>query len=139
NQRGVSVEIAKGLPTVFGDRQRLLEVLQNLVDNAAKFMGDQPDPRIEITARTIDNEVVCLVHDNGVGVEPRYHQRIFGLFDKLSRDTEGSGVGLAMIKRIVEVHDGRVWVESEGEGRGSTFGFAIPCRKPEAHCERILS
>jgi signal transduction histidine kinase len=111
---------------VYGDRPRLREVLENLVDNAVKFMGDQPHPYLEIGARREDVEVVVYVRDNGVGIEPNYQEKVFGLFEKLDAESEGSGVGLAIVRRIVEVHGGRIWVESEGSGQGSTFCFALP-------------
>ena len=126
DQRGVEVDVATDLPVVFGDPFRLAEVMQNLLDNAVKYLGDQPRPRIEIGTRFDDGEVVCYVRDNGIGIEPCYHERIFGLFDQLDRRIEGSGVGLALAKRIVEVHGGRIWVESDGPGQGSTFCFTIP-------------
>ena len=66
------------------------------------------------------------MRDNGVGIDPRYHDRVFGLFERLDPRVEGTGVGLALVKRIVEVHGGRVWVESEGAGQGSTFCFTLP-------------
>jgi PAS domain S-box-containing protein len=124
---GIQVDIAAGLPTVYGDRVRLVEVMQNLVDNACKFMGDQPKPRIEIGqhGRDADGKPILFVRDNGIGIEPQYHERIFGLFSKLDAQSEGTGVGLALVKRIVEVHGGRIWVESE-LGSGSTFYFTIP-------------
>jgi signal transduction histidine kinase len=100
--------------------------MQNLIDNAAKFMGDQPEPTIEIGAREEDNEWIFFVRDNGIGIETKHQQKIFGLFDKLDPRTEGTGVGLALVKRIVEVHGGRVWVESEGKGKGSMFCFTLP-------------
>lgn len=124
--RGVVVDVSSDLPVVLGDRIRLREVLQNLVENAVKFMGDQPEPRVEIGTRKDDRDTVCYVRDNGTGVNPRYQPRVFGLFDQLDQGVEGAGVGLAIVKRVVEVHGGRVWVESEGEGRGSTFCFVIP-------------
>jgi len=125
--RGVAVDIAPDLPVIYGDRPRLLEVLQNLVDNAVKYMGDQPHPRIEIGARRAGAETVCYVRDNGLGIDPRYHQKIFGLFEKLDQKSEGTGVGLAIVKRIVEVHGGRIWAESGGPGSGATFYFVLPC------------
>jgi two-component system, LuxR family, sensor kinase FixL len=124
--RGVRVKVAEDLPVVRGDRVRLTEVLQNLVENAIKYMGSRPDPRIEIGGRRAASEVVFHVRDNGMGIEPQYHEKVFGLFEQLDRQSEGVGVGLALVKRIVELHGGRVWCESEGPGRGSTFLVALP-------------
>ena len=120
--------MSPGLPVVLGDRVRLVEVVQNLVDNAVKYLGAQVRPRIEIGVRGVDagGAPVIFVRDNGVGIDPRYNERVFRLFEKLDPGSEGSGVGLALVKRIVEVHGGRIWVESEGEGRGATFCFSLP-------------
>jgi len=123
---GVTVELDPDLPAVYGDRQRLTEVLQNLLDNAAKFMGNQPKPRIQIGQRgEEDGKPVFFVKDNGIGIAPAYHERIFGLFNKLDPQVEGTGIGLALVRRIVEVHGGRIWVESEA-GKGSSFYFTLP-------------
>jgi PAS domain S-box-containing protein len=124
-ERGVAVTLSPNLPSVYGDRQRLVEVLQNLVDNAAKCMGEQSDPRIEIGQRgEEDGMPVFYVKDNGIGIAPEYHEKIFGLFEKLDANTEGTGIGLALVKRIVEFHGGRIWAESEA-GEGSTFYFSL--------------
>ncbi len=123
--RGVEVAIAPDLPAVTGARLRLIEVYQNLLENAVKYMGDQPEPRIEVDARRDGEGIVFCVRDNGMGIDPAYHRKVFELFERLSADTAGTGVGLALVKRIVEVHGGRVWVESEGRGRGSTFCFTL--------------
>jgi signal transduction histidine kinase len=125
----VRVEIKTDLPVILGDHPRLLEVLENLIDNAAKFMGDQPDPFIEIGARNNNDETVYYIQDNGIGIGPKYHEKVFGLFDKLAQHSEGTGVGLAIVKRIVEVHGGRIWVESEGTGKGTTFCFTLSDRR----------
>jgi PAS domain S-box-containing protein len=122
----VEVVIPDGLPDVWGDRARLVEVMQNLIDNAAKFMGEQPQPRIEVGARRDPDELVLYVRDNGKGIDPRFRDRVFGLFEKLDPESDGSGVGLALVKRIVDLHKGRVWVESEGLGRGATVCFTLP-------------
>ncbi len=119
-------EISPDLPPAKGDRQRLLAMLQNLIENGVKYMGDQPSPRIEIDHRPHGDETVYRVRDNGIGIDPRYQEKIFGLFERLSTDTEGTGAGLALVKRIVEVHGGRIWAESEGLGKGSTFCFTLP-------------
>ena len=125
-QKRVTVHVADDLPEVHGDRKRLLEVFQNLLDNSIKFMGGQPEPRIEIGMRNGDDaSPVFYVRDNGIGIEPRFSERIFGIFHKLDAMSEGTGIGLALVKRIIEVHGGRIWVESEGLGKGSTFCFTI--------------
>ncbi len=123
---GVRVEIGKDLPVVRGDRPRLLEVLQNLLDNAAKFIGDQPEPRIDVDARQDGPQPIFFVRDNGIGIEPDQHERVFGLFDKLDPKSAGTGIGLALVRRIVEAHGGRIWVESLGAGQGATFCFTLP-------------
>ncbi|HEX2998556.1 MAG TPA: ATP-binding protein, partial [Anaerolineales bacterium] len=122
-ERNIAVEVQDDLPILYGDSQRLLEVIQNLLDNAIKFMGEQPKPVIEIGTRGEENGMpVIFVRDNGVGIAPQYHERVFGLFNKLNPGIDGTGVGLAIVKRIIEVHKGRIWVESE-EGKGATFYF----------------
>lgn len=130
-ERGARTVIQPDLPVVHGDRQRLLELLQNLVDNAAKYMGDQTNPTIEIGQLGREgNKSTLFVRDNGMGIAPEYHERIFGLFNKLDPSVDGTGVGLAIAKRIVEFHGGRLWVESE-PGKGATFYFTLPSQ-PEA-------
>src|SRR5262245_4129146 len=128
--RGVQVHIAPDLPIVLGDRPRLLEVLQNLVDNAVKFMGPQPAPRIDIGVRQEGTETVYYVRDNGVGIAPQYQKQVFDLFERLDTSSDGTGIGLALVKRIIAVHGGRIWVESAGEGCGSTFCFTLPRPSP---------
>ncbi|NJC98648.1 MAG: PAS domain S-box protein [Anaerolineae bacterium] len=131
HEQQVQVTVEAGLPSVYGDRARLVEVVQNLVDNAAKFMGDQPDPMIEIGTRTENGIPVFMVRDNGIGIEPEHQDRVFGLFNKMNTHSEGTGIGLALVKRIIEVHGGRIWIESEGEGKGSTFLFSLADRPAE--------
>ncbi len=121
-----TVAIQAGLPLVHADRHRLFEVLQNLIENALKFMEDQPEPRIDIGMREKGDERIFFVRDNGKGIDSRYHETIFGLFNKLDASSKGSGIGLALARRIIEVHGGRIWVESEGYKKGSTFNFTLP-------------
>lgn len=125
NSHHMMVRVDPNLPLVYGDRQRLREVFENLIDNAAKYMGNQKQPLIEIGVKE-GREPVFFVRDNGMGIEPRYQAKIFGLFDKLDPASEGTGIGLAIIKRIIENHGGKIWVESEGLGKGSTFYFTLP-------------
>lgn len=122
----VTIKVSADLPDIYGDRLRLREVLENLIDNAAKYTGQQLRPLIEIGIRKSENEKVIFVKDNGLGVEPQYQSKIFDLFEKLNPNSEGTGIGLALVKRIIEVHGGKIWVESEGLGKGSTFCFTIP-------------
>lgn len=125
-RHNITVHSQPNLPIVHGDRQRLTEVLQNLIDNAAKYMGDQTDPLIEIGQQGEEfGNPIFFVKDNGIGIGPEFHERIFGLFNKLNPKSEGTGIGLTLIQRIIEVHGGRIWVQSE-EGKGSSFFFTLP-------------
>ena len=123
---GMRFELALGAHEVRANHGQVLEVLDNLLDNAVKFMGGQRQPRIEIGARAEAGRVVCHVRDNGIGVEAAHHERIFGLFSRLDPARDGRGVGLALVRRIVETHGGSVWVESEGAGHGSAVFFTLP-------------
>jgi signal transduction histidine kinase len=123
-EKSVEVRIDEGLPTVKVDRRRLLEVLQNLVENAAKFLVPGRPPRIEIGLRP-GPEPAFFVRDNGQGIDPAYSERIFNIFEKLDPKAEGTGVGLSLAKRIVEAHGGRIWTESSGLGSGTTFFFTL--------------
>ncbi len=125
SEKGIKMEISPGLPQVYGDYSRILEVIQNLIQNAIKFMGGQPEPRIRIGSRTDGNLVVFFVQDNGIGIKREYHERIFGIFDKLDPEIEGNGIGLTICRRIIEIHGGEIWVESEGMSKGSTFCFTL--------------
>ncbi|MBL8100487.1 MAG: PAS domain S-box protein [Anaerolineales bacterium] len=123
--RNVKIEFEDNHYKIFGDKIRLVEVFQNLIENAVKFMGDQPNPLIRIgTIANAEKPITFFVQDNGIGIDSQYIDRIFGLFNKLDTDTSGSGIGLTLVKRIVEVHGGRIWVESE-LGKGSTFYFTL--------------
>ena len=128
HEKNIEVHVDEKFPNVYGDRQRLVEVLQNLLDNAAKFMGDVSKPRIEIGHNGFeDGKPIFSVQDNGMGIDPVHHDRIFGLFNKLDAASEGTGIGLTLVKRIVEVHGGRIWVQSEA-GKGATFYFTLPTK-----------
>jgi len=108
---------------------RLIEVVQNLVENAAKYSSPRARPRIEIGTRNQSQKPdIFFVRDNGIGIAPQYHENIFGLFNKLDAKAEGTGIGLTLVKRIIEVHGGKIWVESEA-GQGATFYFTLPNQK----------
>lgn len=124
--RGVTVEIDDSPVILFGDRPRLVEIWQNLVENACKFMGNQETPRIGIGVENSGRETLFFVSDNGIGIDPRFHSKVFGLFEKLEAGGEGTGLGLALVKRIVELYDGTIRVESAGNGEGTTIFFTLP-------------
>lgn len=124
--RGVEIILVGKDVTFYGDRPRLVEIWQNLIENAVKYMGEQVEPRIEIGAQQCGPETVFFVRDNGIGLSPGNSERIFDLFVKLETASEGSGLGLALVKRIVQLYQGNIWVESSGEGKGSTFSFTLP-------------
>jgi len=125
-EHGIVINLQPNLPVVHVDKSRLVEALQNLLDNAAKYIGDQIEPCIEIGQSGEENDMpIFYIKDNGIGIKPEYRERIFGLFDKLDALSEGTGIGLALVKRIIEFHGGRIWVES-AEGKGSTFYFTLP-------------
>jgi signal transduction histidine kinase len=120
---GATVQVG-ALPVVEGDPGQLRRVLQNLVTNAVKFCGDDP-PRVEIAAREGDEDWVVTVADNGIGIDGEHVGRVFGMFARLGGDTEGTGIGLAICRRAVEAHGGRIWVEPR-DGGGSAFSFTLP-------------
>ncbi len=133
--KAASIEIAVvggPLPDAYGDRVRVLEVLQNLLENAIKFSRDAAARRVEISGARAGDTVELRVRDFGRGVEPDYQARIFQLFEQLDRSSEGSGIGLAIAKRVVEMHGGRIWCESPGSGAGCSFCFTLPARSDEA-------
>lgn len=117
------------LPVVVGDRSQLMQLFQNLIGNAIAYRSDLP-PRVHISSEALPNEWVFCVKDNGVGIEPRQHERVFQVFQRLFAEHErpGSGIGLSICKRIVERHEGRMWLTSE-PGKGSEFYFTI-ARQP---------
>ena len=123
---GVHIEVGPDLPRVSANRGQLMEVLQNLLDNALKFRRPGHELHVEVGAAVQGDRVVCHVRDDGIGVKSEHQQRIFGLFTRLDQTRDGTGVGLALVRRIVEESGGSVWVESGGEGHGSTFYFTLP-------------
>jgi len=114
------------LPTVYGDPEQILRLFENLIGNAIKYRGNKT-PEIRISASSREDAWVFSIEDNGIGIDSRYHIRIFDMFQRLHSASkyEGSGVGLAACRKIVQRHNGQIWVESQ-PGRGSTFYFSIP-------------
>ena len=123
--RGIKVIVAQDLPKVHVDRMRIVEVLGNLIENSVKYLGDQSQPQIEIGYRLDEGQTVLFVRDNGIGIEPSQQDKVFELFYKVDKRSKGTGAGLAIVKRIIEVHGGRIWIESK-LGKGSTVCFTLP-------------
>ncbi len=125
--RGIAVEVQAAGGPVTADRDGLTMALRNLIENALKFLGDSPAPAVEISCSATDEAWLFAVRDNGIGFDMRYHDRIFGIFQRLHRaeDYPGTGVGLAIVRRAVERMDGRAWAESE-PGKGATFFVELP-------------
>jgi PAS domain S-box-containing protein len=124
-ESGTTIVIGE-LPTLLADRSQLKLVFQNLIANAIKFRSEA-QPRIEVTAQPMPDGWEFCVADNGIGIDPQFHERVFLIFQKLHEQGKypGSGIGLAIVKKIVERHGGRIWVESV-EGKGSQFWFSLP-------------
>lgn len=124
-QSKAQVSIQQELPDIHCDKPRLIEVYQNLIENAIRYKSAHRDPVIEIGVEQRGDDTVFFVQDNGIGIDPRYHEKIFGLFERLDLTHEGTGIGLAIVKRIIDVHGGKIWVDSDGEDRGSRFCFTL--------------
>ncbi len=124
-ESGAQVTVGK-LPVVWADATQLEALFQNLIGNAVKFRGERP-PRVAITAQQVESNWLFAVCDNGIGIKPEFHERVFEIFKRLQSQERfpGTGIGLAICKRIVERYGGRIWVESQF-GQGSTFYFTLP-------------
>jgi len=126
DEHGAEIMFPEYDVTLFGDRRRLCQIWQNLIENAIKYRSTQQTPRIELAVREEHDEIIFCVRDNGIGIEPNYHEKIFGIFEKLDPASPGAGLGLSMLKRIVNKSGGTIWVESAGAGKGSCFCFTLP-------------
>lgn len=125
---GIEVLVANDLPVVRVDRMRIVEAMVNLIENSLKYRGEQQHPRIDIGYRNEEGETVFFISDNGMGIDPSQHEKVFGLFYKVNKKSDGTGAGLAIVKRIIDVHGGHIWIESE-LGKGTTVCFTLPSRR----------
>ena len=125
SERRVAISVSDRNPVLIGNHPKLARIWQNLLENSVKYLGDQPEPRIELGVEP-GNVVVFFVRDNGIGIAPDDRARIFGMFEKLDKGSSGVGLGLAMVKKIVEGYQGDIWVESDGKGKGACFRFTLP-------------
>jgi light-regulated signal transduction histidine kinase (bacteriophytochrome) len=121
----IEIEIAPDMPEVFADKTQISDAMQKILENAIKFCQEDVKPKISFNAEIQGNRVQCRVKDNGIGIDSRYLDRIFGLFEQLNQGIDGTGVGLALVKRIIESHDGEVWAESDGDGEGASIYFTL--------------
>jgi signal transduction histidine kinase len=121
------ISVANDFPAVHVDRMRIVEVLVNLITNSIKYRDNQRTPKIEIGYRIEGEDTVLFVKDNGIGIDPSQHEKVFELFYRVDKSITGTGAGLAIVKRIIEVHGGRIWIESE-KGEGCTIWFTLPVR-----------
>jgi light-regulated signal transduction histidine kinase (bacteriophytochrome) len=118
------------LPVVWGNQVQLVQVIQNVLANAIRYRKPGTTPDVHISAALHDAEWVFYISDKGIGISPEYHEQVFGLFRRLHRDATGTGIGLAICKKIIEKHAGRIWIEST-LGEGTTIVFTLP-KPPDA-------
>jgi signal transduction histidine kinase len=132
--RGIAVNIQEDLPVIYGERRRLGQVMDNLLTNAIKYIGkENPSPRIDVGVEEQDGQKAFFVRDNGIGIEERNFDKIFQIFQRLpsaKQIGEGTGVGLTIVERIIELHEGKIWLTSE-TGKGSTFFFSLKDKELE--------
>ena len=128
DESGVTLNVEKGLPLVYGEVERLAQVMENLLSNAVKYIGkENPSPRIDVGAMDQNGQKVFFVRDNGIGIEKKYHKKIFEIFQRLpaaKKSADGTGVGMTIVKRIIEHHGGDIWLDSE-PGKGTVFFFTL--------------
>lgn len=128
DENDITLNVEKGFPLIYGEMERLGQVMENLLSNAVKYIGkENPSPRIDVGVMEQDHHKVFFVRDNGIGIEKQYHEKIFEIFQRLpsgKKIGEGTGVGLTIVKRIIEHHGGEIWLDSE-LGKGTTFFFTL--------------
>ena len=123
----IKLVIEGKVPRLVGDKTRLAEVAENLIHNAIKFSRYVDHPKIEIGVQEENDLFVTLyIKDNGIGIPEEYTEKVFNIFERLNNDIEGTGIGLAIVKRVIDLHGGKIWAESGGVGKGTTFLFELP-------------
>jgi light-regulated signal transduction histidine kinase (bacteriophytochrome) len=125
-KKQVEVVVEKNIPDTLFERTQLQQLFQNLISNSVKFSGDQPFPKITIGGKFDKEWIEYYVKDNGIGIDPSYHQKIFGVFQRLEDvPVEGTGIGLSIVKKIIDLSGGKIWIKSQ-KGKGATFFFTLP-------------
>jgi len=139
-EKNIHLTLAKNFPSAFCNPNRILQVCTNLISNAIKFMDPEREGIIEIGYFEKNTEYEIFVKDNGIGIEEEHHEKIFSIFQRLKelKEVEGNGIGLAIVKKIVEKHGGKIWVNSQ-KGKGSTFYFTLPIPLEKKQNEKLLS
>jgi PAS domain S-box-containing protein len=127
--RRIKLNMASNFPQVYGFKDEINELLQKLIENAIKFTRGQEEPLVEIGVKVTDDNSMFFIRDNGIGFDPRYSERIFGLFNKLNSEIEGTGAGLALVKKIIDHHGGWIRADSKGFGTGTEISFVLPLYK----------
>ncbi len=122
----IELNIAEHLPYIFGDRKRIIQIFGNFLDNAIKYMGDQPNPIISVECEVNGDTNSFLIRDNGLGMDERALKKLFTPFERFHANVKGTGLGLYMVKQIAVSHGGTITAESEGEGKGTTFKLILP-------------
>lgn len=125
SEKNAQVVIAREMPKLIADKKWVYQIFENLIINALKYACEKPGAKIEIGADRSDTEILFYVKDQGPGIAKEYHQKIFGLFQRLEADSRGTGVGLAIVSRAMQLHGGRAWVESQPK-QGASFWLAFP-------------
>ena len=132
-ERKIEVMIQASLPRFVFNHLLLTQLFENLISNAVKFMGNQSHPRIEIGGRELKEGVEIYVRDNGIGIDPAYHEKVFSIFQRLKDvEADGTGIGLSIVKKIIDLAGGKIWIESK-KGEGTTFFFQLPQKKKVSH------
>lgn len=124
HQKGIKIEL-QDLPACIGDKTLLVQLFSNLIDNALKYQNREREGEIIISGTTKADQSIYQIKDNGIGISPEYYEKIFDIFHKLNQNSKGEGLGLSIVHRIIERHNGKIWVESV-EGEGTTFFVALP-------------
>jgi two-component system sensor kinase FixL len=124
----ISLTVEKNVPFIYGNESRVLQVFENLLSNALKYAVKPEGSTVTVGGIRKENEVLFYVKDDGPGIEPDFHEKIFGLFQRLDNSVEGTGIGLAVVKKVMQFHQGKVWVESS-PGNGATFWLSFPAEQ----------
>lgn len=136
NLENVELVIAENLPDIFGDHNRIIQVFSNFLDNAIKYMGDQPHPKIIVDYEEDEDNTIFLIKDNGSGMDQKALDKLFTPFERFHDNVKGTGLGLYMVKQIAHSHGGNITAESEGNGKGTTFKLTLPKAKIAAQATK---